>query len=278
MKKKNMLAIFGKLTSGKPEFREQPKYIVNSTVGQDPCWFKLYSPIHKSHYYILRNILRRSEHKDRLKSKMLNSPNERGIIYNYDNCVCSITYYFRQWLPLTERRIFNYNSIDVNRTPLLESLDGSKPGLGDVFKDSVRIKKFKLLDVLLYSYWRDIRFIIFFSLFLGFTIWIETAPEQLLNKPIALSSVDLKNLTLVLKDTYVNHVCSTHPDVISPCDCGEPLNKIVRDLFQDESFDPLHLESGKTRIKALSFMVGFILLTLILSESVSEHGVYTNLN
>lgn len=273
-----MLAIFSKLTSGKPEIREQPKYIVNRTVGKLPCWYKLYSP-NRNNNYLLRYINRQPEHINVLKCKMQNSL-DRGITYNHDN-VSSIKYSFRPWHPLTVKVKFNYNydSIDVNRTPLLETLDWRKPGLGDVFRESVRIKMFKLLDALLYSYWRDIRFIIFISLFLGFTIWIVTAPEQLLYKPIALSSPDLKSINQVLKDTYVDHVCSTHPDVISPCDCGEPLNKTVRELFPDGSFDPLHLESGKrARIKALSFMVGFIILTLTLSESVSEYGVYINLN
>lgn len=105
------------------------------------------------------------------------------------------------------------------------------------------------------------------------------APEQLLNKPQALCSPDLKFLINVIEDTYVNHICSTHPEVSSPCDCGEPLNKTLKGLLQDKPFDPLQLDNQQSgKMKTLSFMVATIILSLALTESVSESGVYLNIN
>lgn len=57
------------------------------------------------------------------------------------------------------------------------------------------------------------------------------APEPLLLTPRALSAPDLPLVTNVVKDTFVNKVCNLHPEISSPCPCGEPLNNTARDLF-----------------------------------------------
>ena len=110
---------------------------------------------------------------------------------------------------------------------------------------------------------------------IGFSVWWCSAPEPLLVKPGALCSPDLELLFKVVKDTFVNHVCSSHPQVTSPCDCGEPLNSAARDLFEEPPFDPLGINNTH-RIKALSFFMASIILSIALAESVSQNGVYIN--
>lgn len=267
-----MYNLFVKLTSCKPEIREQPNLYINSTVGMDPCWYYINCPIYKR-YFIRKSILKYS-HIIEIKNHIQHS-NYRRIIYTRGND-STLTYTFKPWIPFTERsRLHLLYCLNVNRTPLLDTLDQRKPGLGDLFRESVRIKKFQLLDCILYSYWRDNRFIIFISLFIGFTIFSISSPDQLWYNPVALSSPDLPFLNKVLMDTYEYNVCTTHPEVSSPCDCGEPINMTARNLF--ETYDPLNCYKT-TRIKAASFMVGYIILSIALSESVSQYGVYMNLN
>lgn len=69
---------------------------------------------------------------------------------------------------------------------------------------------------------------------IGFSLWWFVAPEPLLLKPEALTTPDMRLLFKVVRDTFVNKVCSSHPEVSSPCDCGEPLNSIARKLFDQE--------------------------------------------
>lgn len=53
---------------------------------------------------------------------------------------------------------------------------------------------------------------------IGFSVWWYSVPEPLLLKPEALRSPDLKLLVNVAKDTFVDHVSSSHPGVSSPCE------------------------------------------------------------
>lgn len=57
-------------------------------------------------------------------------------------------------------------------------------------------------------------------------------------------SPDLKLLSKVVKETLLENVCSSHPDVSSPCECGEPLNKSAndREMRTDEG---RHMGYGK---------------------------------
>jgi len=103
-------------------------------------------------------------------------------------------------------------------------------GLADATRQTSRIKEFLLSDAIVYSYVWDIRFVLLICLLTGFSFWSFLTSEPLLLKPEALSSPDLELEVRVVKDTLVDHVCSTH-GVPSPCDCGEPLNKAAQDLF-----------------------------------------------
>lgn len=93
-------------------------------------------------------------------------------------------------------------------------------------------------------------------------------------KPAAVCSPDLKLISRVLRDTYIDKVCSTHINVKSPCLCGEPYNKMVKKLFPELklNYDPLHLhlESNKKDHKnAFSVYIATIILALILDEYTS---------
>lgn len=92
-------------------------------------------------------------------------------------------------------------------------------------------------------------------------------------KPDALFSTDLGLVVKVVRETFVDQICSEH-HVPSPCDCGEPLNKVARDLFEPNStFDPLCLENSTSRrVKAFSVFVASIVLSLALTESASASG------
>lgn len=64
--------------------------------------------------------------------------------------------------------------------------------------------------------------------------------------------------------------------MISPCECGEPLNSVARDLLP-ERFDPLNIDNTSKK-KAVSVMILTIILCLAFTESVSVFGRYINLN
>lgn len=49
-----------------------------------------------------------------------------------------------------------------------------------------RVKSFGLKEAIIYSYFRDIRFVLVLCAMLGFSVWWFTAPETLLLKPGAL--------------------------------------------------------------------------------------------
>lgn len=77
-----------------------------------------------------------------------------------------------------------------------------------------------------------------------------SVPEQLLEKPGALCSPDLGEVVRVVRETFVNKICSLH-HVPSPCDCGEPLNHTAKLLFEpEENFDPLGLKAEESFDKA----------------------------
>lgn len=261
-----MIHIFFKLTSQKAEIREQPTHIINSTVLNKPCWFKLKN----GNYFRLLSLQKNYEHIMNLKSVMQHAPSGiKSVIYNHDGI--SVKYTFSKWAPLTAK---NNIPINIAGNRIMRSPD-KIIGLADICRESGRIKSFKLSDAILLSYYKDIRFVIFLSILFGFTIWGFIAPEPLLLKPLALCAPNIKILIDVIKDTYVNHVCSSHLDVSSPCECGEPLNKTARDLFPQNSFDPLKIDNKQSgKIINVSLMVATIILSIALTESVSEYGVY----
>ncbi|OMP12974.1 hypothetical protein COLO4_02498 [Corchorus olitorius] len=120
------------------------------------------------------------------------------------------------------------------------------------------------------------RFVLFFCALLGMLLWWHIAPPQLFLHPSALCCCDLSAVLQMCKDTFVNLVCCTHPDVPSPCPCGEPLNSSIRHIIPNTElrFDPLGVSPQENKFKSAALIVGFVVVTLALSESVSEHGIY----
>lgn len=269
-----MLDLFLKLTSLKPEIRKQPTYYINNTVNNLPAWYQL---IGNTMIY-QREMMYKDEYKKKLKSAFRRALAGVNTVTFHYNDRSSVIYTFAPWEPLTSlNTLIKKYPLDIigNSNPLLRS-PNKKIGLADVCREGTgRFKSFNLSDAIYFSYYRDIRFVVYLSIFFGFTIWMHIAPDPLLNKPAALSSPDLKLIVNVIQDTYHYHICSTHPQVLSPCDCGEPLNNTVKDLFPQTSFDPLHIENNyKGKMITVAIMVATIIITLALMESVSQHGVY----
>ena len=144
-------------------------------------------------------------------------------------------------------------------------------GLAVAMSEASRIKVFSLGDAIVYSYFRDIRFVTLTCLLIGISMWWIDVPTLLFQKTVAFQSPDLGLIVRVMKDTYVNKVCYLH-SVPSPCECGESLNRTAREIFHPESFDPLHLDKKPTK-RAIAFHVATIIIVMALSESVSTGGV-----
>lgn len=148
--------------------------------------------------------------------------------------VSGAVYTFGPWLPA--RRI---PRVQGERTPMLR-LPG--PGLSNIEEDRTsRIIQFGLGEALQYSYIRDYRFAILTSIMLGLGLWFIIVPEPLALQPAVLSSEDLGLFFKVAKNTFRDGVCSNHPHLPSPCECGEPLNTTLKDILylDDKPFDPL---------------------------------------
>ncbi|KAK7297738.1 hypothetical protein VNO77_47737 [Canavalia gladiata] len=141
-----------------------------------------------------------------------------------------ILYTFAEWMPITAWEALPFQVVPY-RTPLIRS-PVQKPGLLNVLGDSYteRIKSFNLKEAIRYSYLKDLRFILCLCAMLGFSIWWIVAPEPLLIKPAALCSPDLSTIFKVVRETFIDQVCCSHPQVASPCDCGEPLNKTAKSI------------------------------------------------
>ena len=156
------------------------------------------------------------------------------------------------------------------RRPLLRSPERGV-GLEGVTKKSSRIKEFKLSDAIVYSYFKDIRFVTLVCLLIGFSAWWILVPEQLLEGPGVLCSPP--DIARLIKDTFIDQVCSEH-HVSSPCDCGEPINNQVREDFSKlEFYDPLNF-APSNRMKAASVLVASVILSLVLAESISQSGIH----
>lgn len=94
---------------------------------------------------------------------------------------------------------------DSERAPLLRSPD-RKTGIADIERRTERIKEFRLSDALIDSYYRDMRFVIAMCAIMGaFQRW-NLSPEALLVNPKALCSPDLKLLSKVVKETFLEQL------------------------------------------------------------------------
>jgi hypothetical protein len=285
-----MLKLFCKLTSGVQEIRKCPsmqEHDLNQSENSSnqwkiyPTWFKLVRNRGRSRQTPLTPLLIQLEREELLETLKLQSYKEqcKRMIRQAPPGAREMRLEFPSWSAVYSLYPWEAYGAELSQLPfkrssgrsnLVRSPD-SKLGLADITRNTSRVKAFCLQNAIIYSYFKDIRFVLVLCAMIGYSVWWVTAPEQLLHKPEALASPDLQLIINVVKDTYVNHVCSTH-HLPSPCECGEPLNKTAISLLEskDDVFDPLDLNK---RARALSVFFASILLSIALSESVSKYGV-----
>lgn len=111
--------------------------------------------------------------------KRVSSRSSRGFQPgdSYSSGMPTLVFSFGPWGPVVANRRqlpFLMDSVR-GRMPLLRSPD-RKPGLADITRERSRVKEFRLQDGILYSYLRDMRFVLVICLALGFSIWWAMAP------------------------------------------------------------------------------------------------------
>ena len=305
-----MLNLFFKLTSGIPCLRKVPYIDDNSSMSNNYQYDSIIlnqmprptdTPLSKYPVWIKRHRFRQpvagtspqavqdcmdlgcleehmneSSHVDRLKNAMSRArPRARQLLFRVDypryHPSWEAQYSFYLWEPIRRRRSQLPLQEYAGLKPILRSYD-RKVGLKDVTRESSRVQSFGIREALIYSYYNDMRFVTVLCAMIGFSIWWFTVPEPLLYHPDALASQDLKFLTSVVKDTYEYNVCSTH-QILSPCECGEPLNRAAKSMFSDKAYtwDPLH-QNKIQRVDALSIYLSSILITIMIEESISQYG------
>lgn len=221
-----MISLFDKLTSSNPVVRSLSSSESDSIVT--PVWIQIRdrgvgSSGSIRERSLLWERLVKGSNLQWLRRFLESSPPGRTYITHIGGY--SIRYTSHKWNPTTV--------VNKEETPLPSSIGERKvslvrsPGRNTGFKDitgfTSRIKAFTLSDALNYSYVKDIRFNIALCAILGFSIWWFIATEPLVFKPEALTSPDINVLINVSFDTFINKVCSNHPLIKSPCECGEPL-------------------------------------------------------
>lgn len=174
------------------------------------------------------------------------------------------------WLPFTANPNYLPFKIPERGRKTLRSPDRKK-GLADVLRDGGRVKSFRLRDAIVYSYFRDMRFVLLICLLCGFSVWWYLVPSEVFANPGVLSSPDIGLIVRVARETFEKFILSVH-HIPSPCDCGEPLNNTAKDLLEPkESFDPLGWKPNQYRC-SVPVYVGAIVLSLALAESISLYG------
>lgn len=269
-----MISLFIKLISSRPVLRkmrnDSPSSSSSNSNGKE-IWIQIHDIVEDSDSEV--------EMRDEriLLWEHLQDVNNRQLLRNRLSNVPHDTFYMRLDRVAIQFKLRPWKQIPAYREDPREFARIRSSGFKNIPPVTPRIKAFRLRDAIAFSLKKDIRFSIALLAILGFSIWWGIAPEPLLLKPEALLSPDIHTLFTVAKDTFINKVCSTHPLISSPCECGEPLNNEAKMLL--DTFDPLGIEKPQARrAKALAVYIAAILITLALAESVSIHGVYLNLN
>ena len=254
----SLLHIFLKLTSRKPEYREPPSIYVNDTVGKLPVWAKYFG---YNRINLLYESLKYKHKLDIINAMRYYSPIGcyNVIFKGYSHAFSEYT--FHKWMFWTSKA--RPSSKEVLKT-LHDQLN---KGLASIDCDWGRIKELTLEKAIHHSSTTDLRFNLFLCVFYGFIIWAELVPQALLSHPLVLYSDHLEEIVKTARNTYENFVCSRHPDITSPCPCGERRNNIIRKYFPMD--DDLYTAKKKT----YAFMVTTIIFTLALSETVSRNGI-----
>lgn len=119
--------------------------------------------------------------------------------------------------------------------------------------------------------------LLYLCLLIGFSAWWVFLPEQIILLPLA--SLDADFVTIV-KETFVEKVCS-YQDVGDRCMCEDRIHKIAAEMFtkmehalaRSETFDPLGFSDSYSNKKLLAVMIGALIVSLALNESVAQGGV-----
>jgi len=251
-----MLGIFFRLTNGIPAVLDIRNRVNANGVIVPPLWVRYERPVSIPPH---------------------NSPMVRADLMNFAaNGVRRVrhrpsgaVYTFGPWVPT--RRILRQGE----HPPLLRL---PSPGLSSLSeRNTSRIQIFGLSEALQYSYMLDHRFAIYMTLSILLSLWFISVPAPLALKPEVLSSVDLGLISKVAHDTFVDGVCSTHPHIQSPCDCGEPLNTTLKSFLD---VDKIYDEKGEYKQERVISAIGkyFLIITIFVAlyESVSPDGVWVD--
>ncbi len=149
-------------------------------------------------------------HKMKLQQKMQGVPSGKKILC-HSTGGWSAAYCLRPWVPTTaDHNRIPFKIPKVGKDSYLVRSPDRKIGLADSGRRTSRIKAFGLADALLHAYLRDIRFVLITCLLIGFSLWWLHVTEELLIKPMALTSPDLELLVRVARETFLDHICSLH--------------------------------------------------------------------
>nr|YP_009675521.1 hypothetical protein FPI08_mgp31 [Sophora flavescens]QDD68271.1 hypothetical protein [Sophora flavescens] len=258
----SILHLFMQLTSRKPIYRNPPTIHVNETVGRLPVWAKYHG---MNRINLLKESLK-YEHKLEIINAMRYLPKgTKKVLYKGFNDAFS-EYTFDRW------RFWTSKARPTSKEVINSLHEKLNKGYASIGFDWGRIKEFTLEKAIHHSSTTDLRFILFLCLLYGFLIWAELVPTALLSHPLVAFSDHIKNIVYITRNMYENFVCSNHPDITSPCPCGERLNNIIREYM------PMVDDRYTGKKKTYAFMITTIILTLALSETVSRQGIYLPLD
>lgn len=177
---------------------------------------------------------------------------------------------FSLWKPLATgiSQLPLASAIDPNRgykATLLRSPD-RVIGLADATRQSSRTRTFGFSEAMAFAYVKDSRFVLLTCLLLGLGVWWYLLPEPLLVHPTACCSPEYASAIKEAAQCPMRNLGF-------PCIHPNQIHDQVLDTFtKPEVFDPLQLKP-ENRTVALAVMVGVIVLSVALGESITEQGI-----
>ncbi|XXG90706.1 hypothetical protein AAC387_Pa12g2407 [Persea americana] len=117
-----------------------------------------------------------------------------------------------------------------------------------------------------FAYVKDSRFVLLTCLLLGLGVWWYLLPKPLLVHPMACCSPEYASAIKEATQCPMRNLGF-------PCIHPNQIHDEVLDTFtKPEVFDPLQLKP-ENRTAALAVMVGLIVLSVALGESITEQGI-----
>lgn len=140
-------------------------------------------------------------------------------------------------------------------------------GLKDALRPSARTRGFGLKEAIMLSYCRNHSFVLFTCLLLGLGIWWTLIPDPLLVHPKYCCSPEMATQ---LKEA-TGPECGFRQSGFQCPHTNHIHDKVMEAFTEPKVFDPLGLKPS-TRTVGLAVMLGVIVLSLALGESVTETG------